>query len=207
MLETSGTSTTRPRSRLLISRSPSRISRPMFRFALAIFHFLANLSDHVRGNVLRHVLRVHRQWPDQAVDSLHVMDDTVSASLTAPRATHRSLRMPPEPGITGPASGSCTKAYCQAVVLVVAQVLEDELCEQPRLDEAEQRQLIRLRRIPSRDAAAIAEEICAGHWASVIFVRLAGSQRRPHAPQNRRTPCRPFQLKDASRGITPPPAT
>ena len=85
MLATSGRRTMRPASPRLNSRSPSRISRPILCFALAILHFLPNLSEYVRRNVLRDVLRVHRQHPDDAVRVLHVVDDALPTALPGPR--------------------------------------------------------------------------------------------------------------------------
>src|SRR5438067_9065080 len=72
---------TRPFSPRLSWRSPWRISRPMLRLALDIFHFLSDLPKHVRRNVLRDILRVHRQHPNDPVRSSHVIDDAIAAAL------------------------------------------------------------------------------------------------------------------------------
>src|SRR5256885_5619882 len=103
---------TRPYSPRLSWRSPSRISRPMLRLALDIFHFLSDLPKHVRGNVLRDILRVHRQHPNDPMHSSHVIDDAIAAALPRPGAAHRNFRTPPVPGITGPDSGSRMSTSC-----------------------------------------------------------------------------------------------
>src|SRR3990172_579611 len=83
MLATSGTLTTRLCSPRLISRSPSRISRPMLRFVLVIFRLLPNLPEYMPRNILCDVLRVHRQHPYHSVSASHVVNDPVTAALTA----------------------------------------------------------------------------------------------------------------------------
>src|SRR5437870_3906002 len=87
---------TRPYSPRLSWLSPSRISRPMLRLALDIFHFLSDLPKHVRRNVLRDILQVHRQHPNDPMRSSHVIDDAIAAAFTATR------RRPPQfPNATG----------------------------------------------------------------------------------------------------------
>src|SRR5690606_17922767 len=60
--DTDGTVVTRPCSPRLISRIPSRISRPMFRFLLAIY-FLLNLLENPASYAFGHVLRIQRKQP------------------------------------------------------------------------------------------------------------------------------------------------
>src|SRR5205814_10137093 len=112
ILATSGMLITRPYSPRLSWRSPSRISRPMLRLALDIFHFLSDLPKHVRRNVLRDILRVHRQHPNDPVRSSHVIDDAIAAAFTATRRRPPHFRTPPVPGITGPDSGSRMSTSC-----------------------------------------------------------------------------------------------
>src|ERR1700731_5060427 len=88
---TSGTLITRPYSPRLISRSPSRISRPTFLFVLAIFHFLPDLPEYVSRDVVGDVLRIHREHPDHAMGTADVVKHAVNAPLTAPRGCPAKL--------------------------------------------------------------------------------------------------------------------
>src|ERR1700688_4948692 len=85
IIATSGTLITRPYSPRLISRSPSRISRPAFLFVLAIFHFLPDLPEHVSRDVVGNVLRIHREHPDHAVCPTDVVNHTITAPFAATR--------------------------------------------------------------------------------------------------------------------------
>src|SRR6266850_5748154 len=91
----------------------------MFRLAFGI-DLLLDLLQHIRPNVLRHVLGVQRQHPDLAVLESQEVDHPNTPRLPRPATPHRSLRTPPDPGITSPASGltmsdCCKVAYSSSV--------------------------------------------------------------------------------------------
>jgi hypothetical protein len=56
--------------------------------------------------------------------------------LPRPGAAQRSFRIPPDPGITGPASGTHQRLL-KCSVLLISQAIEHELGKELRLDEAE----------------------------------------------------------------------
>src|SRR5690606_32636670 len=80
------------------SRSPSRISCPIFRFALRIIDFLTNLPQDMGRNAVSHVLRVHRQHPDDPVRSPYVIDDAIAATLASARSSPAQLADTSRPG-------------------------------------------------------------------------------------------------------------
>src|SRR6266850_8501953 len=82
----------------------------MFRLAFGI-DLLLDLLQHFRRNVVRHVLGVHRQHPGRALSQAQKVDHAKTTAFARPATPHRSLRTPPEPGITSPASG-CTISDC-----------------------------------------------------------------------------------------------
>src|SRR5438046_3885370 len=149
---------TRPYSPRLSWRSPSRISRPMLRLALDIFHFLSDLPKHVRRNVLGDILRVHRQHPNDPVRSSHVIDDAIAAAFTATR------RRPPQfPNATGARYywarfRVAHEHFLQSGVVVIAQVIEDELGKELRIDDKADIATLLKKKNDTHEAAALYTE-------------------------------------------------
>lgn len=72
----------------------------MFRFALGIVGFLADLPQDMRRDAVRHVLRIDRQHPDHSMRPTQVTDDPVATSLAPTRGrpaqlAHAALANPP----------------------------------------------------------------------------------------------------------------
>jgi hypothetical protein len=99
MLATEGRVVTRPCSPRLISRIPSRISRPMSLFRLAIYLVL-DLFQGGSGNLCRHILGIQRKQPDLALLRSQVVNNSKSAPLSsacrAPAQFSNATRLPNE---------------------------------------------------------------------------------------------------------------
>src|SRR5208282_1031754 len=85
IVATEGTFTTRPTSPRLSWRKPSRISLPTLRFAATLaIHFVLDLFEHLRRDVLGDILRVQRQHPDLPLPRAQEVDDPDASPLAAP---------------------------------------------------------------------------------------------------------------------------
>src|SRR5580765_4944962 len=91
MPATLGMVITRPYSPRLISRSPSRISRPMFRLDLAIFNLLSNLPKNMGRDIFSYIFGIHRQHPHHSLSDFGVVDYAIPASLSASRCAPSCL--------------------------------------------------------------------------------------------------------------------
>jgi hypothetical protein len=149
ILATLGMLVTRPYSPRLSWRRPSRISRPMFRLALDIFRFLSDLPKHVRWNFLRDILRVHRQHPNHPMSSSHVVNDAIATAFTATRRPPSQFTNATRAGDHWSRFGIAHERFLKPGVIVVAQVIEDELGKEARLDKAEHCASVRHCRMPS----------------------------------------------------------
>ena len=110
---TAGNFVTRPCCPRLISRMPSRISRPILRFVLAI-NFLPDLAQNVRGDAVRFVLGINRQHPDLALVGAGEINYANPSTLAATGNAPSKLADSTVPRTTSPARGSAAKAHCKA---------------------------------------------------------------------------------------------
>ncbi len=110
---TGGYVSTRPVCPRLSSRSPSRISAPILRvFAFFIVNLLADLSEYMLGNVLCDIFGIEGKQPNDILPHPYIEMTRSPPRFPRPGSDHLSLRSPPEPGITGPASGAEARVAC-----------------------------------------------------------------------------------------------
>src|SRR6202142_1465718 len=185
IIATSGTLITRPYSPRLISRSPSRISRPTFLFVLAIFHFLPDLPEYVSRDVVGDVLRMHREHPDHAMCTADVVNHAVTAPLTAPRCCPAKLADTARARDYRSSLRIRHQRRLQCQVLIIRHVAEHELHKEARLDEAEHHGIIRQCRIRSSG------EVPSTHWPNLCPLACSPIRRARLWPDRRPTTERP----------------
>ena len=139
-----------PCSPRLSSRSPSRISLPMSRFALVIFNLLTDLPQDVRRNRCSDVVRIDRQHPDQLLGTTHKVDQPAAAPLASSRNGYAKFPQAFRTWDHRTRVRVGNQLPLHRSVFVVAETLLHQASKEPRLYEREHRKTIRLSRRSSR---------------------------------------------------------
>src|SRR5450830_1290893 len=132
---------------------PSSISRPTLRVfshsvscfsvILRIVNVLLHLSQHVRRDVLPHILSVDREHPELATSTPQVIDDPQPAALAATLRTPAQLSHAARTWHDDTRVWLFVQIILELGLLVVFQVARKRLCEKGRFDKLEHAHMLR----------------------------------------------------------------
>src|SRR5688572_18955060 len=121
----------------------------MLRLRLLIAKFLSNFSQHIDGNGISHTLRIHRQYPNDAFRTAHVVNDPIPATRTSTWSGPTQLSDAAGSGDDWPQFRVVDQGLLQPRVLLIRKVLLHQARKELGLDEAEHQTIIRHCRITS----------------------------------------------------------
>jgi hypothetical protein len=89
------------------------------------------------GDILSHVLRIHRQHPDNALSDLGKIDYSISAALSPSRRTPTEFAYAARARNDVPSFRIIHQDFLKLMVLVVIQIFLNKASKEPSLNEAE----------------------------------------------------------------------